>query len=180
MSRNLGLLSLAASCLLALRPATAVESARIGWSDLLPADQESVAGSAKAQDTGLALQLAGKTVQLSGYLLPADREGELVYAFMLVPVRGACSHAPQPPANQIVRVVPEEPYRLSRNFEAVSVSGTIRTGIEKTQLFILDGVTTVESGYSISMAAVAPARDLPDTRRRGNPWRFLDDQERER
>ncbi|MEQ9244653.1 MAG: DUF3299 domain-containing protein, partial [Nitratireductor sp.] len=56
-----------------------------------------------------ASKLSGQTISLSGYLLPADREGELVYSFMLVARRGAGSHIQQPPPSHVNRVVPTNP-----------------------------------------------------------------------
>ncbi|WP_265518734.1 DUF3299 domain-containing protein [Nitratireductor luteus] len=162
---------------------TAAESMRVGWSDLLPSGVSPTwqkigpAPSAATHPPILATELGGKTVELSGYLLPADREGELVYSFMLVPRSGACSHMVQPPPAQMVRVVPKEPYRLSMNYEAVSVTGKLTLGLEKTQIFILDGPAVVESGYTIRMAQVAPdtVSDRTASPAEGrSPWSFID------
>ncbi|WEX07242.1 DUF3299 domain-containing protein [Chelativorans sp. AA-79] len=155
-------------------------SLQIDWRDLVPPGQDmpapqkiTAAPSAEMPDIALTRRFSGRAVRLSGYLLPADREGDLVYSFMLVPRSGACSHMAQPPASQVVRVVPEKPYRLSMNYEPVSVTGTLSAGLEKTQLFILDGTAVILSGYKISKAAVErdpnAALNKPVT-----PWRFLD------
>jgi uncharacterized protein len=177
MTLRLGLLS--AACLLLFASAGAAERLQIGWADLIPAGQEvpvsqkiGPAPTAATREVPLAGQLSGKTVELSGYLLPADREDDLVYAFMLVPTRGACSHMEQPPPSQVVYVFPEKPYRLSMNYEPVSVSGTISLGLEKTQLFILDGVAVIESGYKIRNARVEKW-DLPSAPPI-SPWSFLE------
>lgn len=169
-----------AACLPSL--AAAAEGLRVGWADLLPAGVAPIgrkigpAPAATASDSLLATELGGKTIELSGYLLPADREGELVYSFMLVPRRGACSHMTQPPPAQMVRVVPAKPYRLSMNYEPVSVVGELTLGLEKTQLFILDGPAVVESGYTIRMAQVAPHKasdDMPPQAEGRSPWSFV-------
>ncbi|WP_163266941.1 DUF3299 domain-containing protein [Chelativorans alearense] len=164
-----------------LLPATAgAESLKIGWRDLLPEGHAPLAPqkirptpSAKPRQIALSTAFDGKTVELSGHLLPADREGELVYAFMLVPRSGACSHMAQPPPSQVIRVVPEEPYRLSMNYEPVSVTGRLTAGLEKTQLFILDGVAVIESGYRMSMAQVTSADFAGGKARPATPWGFL-------
>lgn len=174
---------LSAAILATFLPAfgAAAESLRVGWSDLLPAGGapawRKMSPASTATPPALATKLGGKTVELSGYLLPADRDGELVYSFMLVPRRGACSHMTQPPPAQIVRVVPEKPYRLSMNYEPVSVTGRLTLGLEKTQLFILDGPAVLESGYTIRLAQVAPAAisDATPPRTEGrSPWSFID------
>lgn len=69
-------------------------------------------------------------VRIEGYVLPIDREDDLVYEFMLVPWFDACSHAPQPAANQMVHVIPEAPIRIERSFDFVSVTGSLRPGLE--------------------------------------------------
>lgn len=53
----------------------------------------------------------GTVVRLSGFVLPVDSEGDLVYEFLLVPVAEACSHMAATPANQIVHVFPKKPFR---------------------------------------------------------------------
>lgn len=87
---------------------------------------------------------------------------------------GACSHMAPPPPNQIVHVFPEKPYRASAVYEPVEISGTMRLELEKTQLFILDGVVVVESGYRIGRAQVAKTDGaaLPPVRQ-SNPWRSI-------
>lgn len=113
-------------------------------------------------------------VELAGFLLPVDYDGDKVYQFMLLPTSGACSHTPPPPPNQVVLVTPEEPIEITRTYEPVSVSGHIDASEEISQLFILDGVVWVESGYRISAAQVEPAEGLtvaPAPQR--TPWKFL-------
>lgn len=145
--------------------ASAVEAREIDWPELSPAH-------GNPDGPALATGLDGETIRLSGYLLPADHEGELVYAFMLVARRGACSHMQQPPANQVIRVVPSEPYRLSSNYEPVTITGALRPGLEKTQLFILDGAAIIQSGYTMRRAEVSPNRNAPAWRdpSQDNPW----------
>ena len=120
-------------------------------------------------------ELGGRDIVLSGFLLPVDREGDLVYEFLLVPWAGACSHAAQPPPNQVIRVTPQAPLLVSGSYEPVSVAGRLRTGIEATQLFIMDGVVTVRSGYAIGLARVerlaAGSEKAPGTP--PNPWKSL-------
>ena len=115
-----------------------------------------------AKGETLSRNLEGKQIALTGYLLPVDREGDLVYEFLLLPVTGLCSHLPPPPPNQAVHVFPARPYRLTEIYEPVSVSGTLRPEIEKTQLMILDGVSVIESGYRIGKAQVEKADGVRD------------------
>ena len=173
----------AAASLLCIGTASAaMEAAPIRWSELRPADQDAgmvvmpaAAPSSVAKGETLSLNLEGRQIVLTGYLLPVDREGDLVYEFLLLPVTGLCSHLPPPPPNQAVHVFPARPYRLTEIYEPVSVSGTLRPEIEKTQLMILDGVSVIESGYRIGKAQVEKADSVRDSlpSRKATPWSFL-------
>jgi hypothetical protein len=120
--------------------------------------------------------LRGKQIELVGYVLPVDRDGELVYEFLLLPLTGVCSHVPPPAANQIVHVIPARPYRLAEIYEPVAITGMLKPGLEKTQLFVLDGVTVIESGYSVGRAEVAKTEKVPNAQSQGGamPWSFLE------
>ncbi|WP_376704411.1 DUF3299 domain-containing protein [Mesorhizobium sp. ISC25] len=155
----------------------------IFWKDLRPASQAAAESvglpmiAAKMPDHGetLSLNLQDKTVQLVGYALPVDRDGDLVYQFLLVPWTGACSHMPTPPPNQIVLVTPAHPYRMSEAYQPVSVTGALKPGMEKSQLFILDGVSVIQSGYTVRKAEVVNVVTVPDTITLpvNSPWTFL-------
>ena len=185
MIRHLKLLSATAmACASLLATASAsVESLRIHWSELRPADQDGRHGGDAVQRGHRCCRrarrcrtnLEGKRIELTGYLLPVDREGDLVYEFLLLPVSGLCSHMPPPPPNQAVHVFPAKPYRLAEIYEPVTISGTLQPELEKTQLIILDGVSVVESGYHIAKAEVAKADSVPDAlpSRKATPWSFL-------
>lgn len=155
----------------------------IFWKDLRPASQAAAESvglpmiAAKMPDHGetLSLNLQDKTVQLAGYALPVDRDGDLVYQFLLVPWTGACSHMPTPPPNQIVLVTPAHPYRMSEAYQPVSVTGALQPVMEKSQLFILDGVSVIQSGYTVRKAEVVDVDTVPDTITLpvNSPWTFL-------
>jgi len=147
------------SALVWLSPARA-EPQAVHWQDLrAPAASQPLATNAALID---------REIQIKGYLLPVDREGDDVYEFLLVPVAGACSHMPSPPPNQIIHVSLRTPYAATKNYEPVAVTGTLREESEKTQLFIIDGVKIVETAYTIGGAHVAPAPDLPAPKQAGN------------
>ncbi|MDX8442025.1 DUF3299 domain-containing protein [Mesorhizobium australafricanum] len=159
------------------------ETAHILWKDLRPAAQAVAEDAnlpmiaAKLPDHGetLSLNLQDRTIQLAGYALPVDRDDDLVFQFLLVPWTGACSHMPTPPPNQIVLVTPAHPYRMSEAYEPVAVTGVLKPGMEKSQLFILDGVSIVQSGYTVRKAEVARVDSVPDavTLPVNSPWNFL-------
>ncbi|MGE0499491.1 MAG: DUF3299 domain-containing protein [Rhizobiaceae bacterium] len=133
-------------------------SVAIGWSDLAHRD---------AAPAGL----DGEMVTIRGFLLPVDREDDLVFEFLLVPWAGACSHVSQPPPDQVIRVTPSEPIRVAGSYEEVMVVGRLASGSETTQLFIMDGVARVTSGYSLGQAQVERVGPAPADR--ANPWKSL-------
>lgn len=117
---------------------------------------------------------SSESEEIAGFLLPIDYEGDYVYQFMLLPWAGACSHTPPPPSNQVVLVTPEEPIRIERTYEPVSVRGELKVSPDVSQLFVLDGVSWIESDYRIRHARVEPA-DIPTTAPppAKTPWTFL-------
>lgn len=150
-------LGLAGSALHAL-PATQ----RVGFDDLRRLDAAAAEGTSQ-------------TVELRGFMLPADQEGDLVYEFLLFAAPGACSHVAPPPANQVVRVIPDRPFHADHMYQSVSVSGTLFSEHNKAQLYVLDGVRVVESAFRISAAAV-DAIDMrpPAPRTQDSPWKRLE------
>lgn len=152
--------ALAFACLAIILPTAlaAAEGPRpVSWTEL-------AAGPAAAQ----------AEVRLEGYLLPVDRENDLVYEFLLVPWAGACIHTVAPPPDQLVRVTPAQPYRLSEIYEAVAVSGTLIVADERQQVLMIDGMKELDSAYGIARAAVVHATvKAPPLSGNANPWRKI-------
>jgi len=69
--------------------------------------------------------LDGRSVVLSGYVVPLEDPKQGLKEFLLVPYFGACIHAPPPPANQIVHVVVAHPIEGLGVMDVVRVSGTL-------------------------------------------------------
>lgn len=133
--------------------------------------------SASAGETG-GTPLAGEaSVELIGYMLPADQDGDVVYEFMLFARPGACSHAAPPPPDQVVRIIPDQPFEAERMYQSVRVTGTLLSEHNKAQLYVLDGVRVVESAFRISSATVEGVEIALSTQPRGgkSPWGFLSD-----
>ncbi|RWN34461.1 MAG: DUF3299 domain-containing protein [Mesorhizobium sp.] len=177
------ILALAAALFVSAATDASAETAHIFWKDLRPATQSAAENvglpmiAAKLPDHGetLSVNLQDKSIQLAGYALPVDRDGDLVYQFLLVPWTGACSHMPTPPPNQIVLVTPARPYKMSEAYQPVAVTGALKPDMEKSQLFILDGVSVIQSGYSVRKADVVAVGSVPDTVTLpvNSPWSFL-------
>ncbi|QHQ35801.1 DUF3299 domain-containing protein [Algicella marina] len=108
---------------------------------ILPHDETAMA-STQPKSSGVRSDWNGRTVRLSGFIIPLDYVGTGVSAFMLVPYVGACIHVPPPPANQLILVTTEQPYDSKGLFEPVTVTGMFGTASTETQL--------AEVGYALS------------------------------
>ena len=80
-----------------------------------------------AKQKAAALQLAGKRVNIPGFMVPLEDDLEDVTEFLLVPYAGACIHVPPPPPNQIVYVKMEKHAKVHVTFtDPIQVIGTLQ------------------------------------------------------
>lgn len=118
------------------------------WRDLVPRDEtsltpdlqgliphdETAMASGQPPSTGVRTDWNGRTVRLSGFIIPLDYDGIGVTAFVLAPYVGAYIQVPPPPANQLVLVTTEQPYESDGLFAPVTVTGMFGTASTSTQL----------------------------------------------
>ncbi|PKF62998.1 hypothetical protein CW745_06115 [Psychromonas sp. psych-6C06] len=100
--------------------------------------------------------LADKQIEMPGYMLAIEFDGELVSEFLLVPVVGACSHKPVPPANQIVFVKTKTPVKAGSPYMPIVVTGQLRLKPQAKDLYLVDGSKRIEMAYSIEDATIEP------------------------
>jgi hypothetical protein len=98
-------------------------------------------------------ELDGNRVSIGGYVVPLDFEATTVKEFLLVPFVGACIHVPPPPANQIIYVKSPQGFEVSGSFDAVTVTGTIKTTVAFTGL--------ADAGYTLDAETVTAAMAKP-------------------
>jgi len=93
--------------------------------------------------------LDGRSVRLSGLVVPLTTVDGMIREFLLVPYFGACIHVPPPPPNQTVRVVtgPDGGYR-GELFDTVWVQGTLEVERFRSE--------HGEAGYRIDAVSVSP------------------------
>ncbi len=108
-------------------------------------------------------ELDNASVVMPGFILPLEYAGKKVTEFLLVPWVGACIHTPPPPANQIVHVVVDEKIAREnkRLFEPVSVTGTMFTKRVSKNLFLKDGSSDINIGYSMQASVIEPYKEKP-------------------
>jgi len=108
--------------------------------------------------TTMVEELNGQRVRIPGYLLPLEMSDTKVKEFLLVPYIGACIHVPPPPPNQIVhvKIVQKEGYRVKTMYEPVWVSGEISVKSMVKDLYLVDGSTGVNIGYTMQASQIEP------------------------
>ena len=111
--------------------------------------------------TAVVEELNGQRVRIPGYLLPLEMSDTEVKEFLLVPYIGACIHVPPPPPNQIVHVniVQQEGYRVKSMYEPVWVSGEISVKSMVKDLYLVDGSTGVNIGYTMQANRIEPYKE---------------------
>lgn len=95
-------------------------------------------------------------VQIHGYVLPLTRDRRNVTEFLLVPLVGACIHVPPPPPNQIIFVRFPQGYPHPPMFSPMVVTGHLSVKAAKANLFLVDGSSDIDYGYSMDAQAIAP------------------------
>jgi hypothetical protein len=103
--------------------------------------------------------LDGVSVRMPGYLLPLEFSGKAVTEFLLVPWVGACIHTPPPPPNQIVHVKTDKPVENATLYAPIWVTGKMSTKASKQSLYLVDGASNIDIGYSMSAAVVEPYKE---------------------
>ncbi len=98
----------------------------------------------------------GQTIRMPGYLLPLDVTEGKVTEFLLVPWVGACIHTPPPPPNQIVYVKAAEAWEVRSQWEPVYVEGTMAVGNVTKGLYLVDGASDINIGYTLNDTTVTP------------------------
>ena len=149
LSRRQALLLSGAGLALTTISARAATPQRIRWAELIPQGVpygEIIAtGEFDAVEdrwlpvfdengTKLNEALDGVLIALAGYVIPLEGTAEGTTSFVLVPFIGACIHVPPPPPNQLVFVTTATPWPSNKLWEAVLVSGTLRTNIRSTEV----------------------------------------------
>jgi len=144
------------------RMAWAADYIDLEWTDLVPTgqpaippmiqdlpahDQAALSGQ-QPKSNGVRDDWNGKTVRLPGFIVPIDYSGTGVTAFILVPFVGACVHVPPPPANQLVFVTTNDPYKNTGLFEPVNVIGMFGVAAMSTQI--------ADIAYALSADQIVP------------------------
>jgi uncharacterized protein len=124
--------------------------------DGLLAKRQEIIEKNQAQAQSVNPALDGQLVRMPAYLLPLEFSGKDVSEFLLVPWVGACIHTPPPPPNQIVHVKADKPVGNVGMFMPIWVTGRMSTKASKTNLYLVDGASDIDAGYSLLASQVEP------------------------
>jgi hypothetical protein len=127
--------------------------------DALLAKRSEMAEQRRTRGKSVNSELDGQVVRMPGYLLPLEFSGKLVAEFLLVPWVGACIHTPPPPPNQIVYVKADKPFEFGGLFTPVWVTGQMTTSSSKKALYLIDGSSDIDVGYSLRASQVEPYKE---------------------
>ncbi|NOT84150.1 MAG: DUF3299 domain-containing protein [Methylococcaceae bacterium] len=92
--------------------------------------------------------LNGKSIRISGFMIPLERSEGKISEFLLAPYFGACIHTPPPPANQLIHVIAQKPFAEDDITDDVTVSGVLHTQKMASEMG--------QSGYLIAADVVTP------------------------
>jgi uncharacterized protein len=120
----------------------------------------------KLDEAGLVLNpsLEGQQIELAGFMVPIETQGQTVSQFLLVPEAGQCIHVPAPPMNQTLLVdASNNPTELRDLYQAVVVRGRLSVGKQQFELadsgYTLVDVQVESLALDESMIPVAPDAD---------------------
>ena len=100
--------------------------------------------------------LNGQQVRMPGYALPLEYSNTKITEFLLVPWVGACIHTPPPPPNQIVYVKLEKGIANAGRYTPVWVTGEMAVKAAKKNLYLVDGASGIDVGYTLEASGVEP------------------------
>ena len=91
--------------------------------------------------------LDGQSIEIAGFMVPIEVQGEKVSQFLLVPEAGQCIHIPPPPLNQTLLVdTTTTPTPLRDLYQPIIVSGRLSVGTQSFEI--------ADSGYSLVAAEI--------------------------
>ncbi len=124
-------------------------------------DIDELMAKQKILQTSIVEELNGERVRIPGYLLPLEVSATKVTEFLLVPYIGACIHVPPPPPNQIiyVKIGQNKSYKNKNLYEPVWVTGVIAVKSMAKDLYLVDGSTGVDIGYSMQANRIEPYKE---------------------
>jgi hypothetical protein len=93
-------------------------------------------------------------IEISGYLLPLNFDEGKANEFLLVPWVGACIHTPAPPKNQIIYVKTKDWMDAVELYDPVLLSGLLTVGERMSELFLGDGTTQINTGYTVTNGTI--------------------------
>lgn len=122
--------------------------------DYLFSIRQEVEEMRRIKNEGMNESIDNTSIEISGYLLPLNFQNKKANEFLLVPWVGACIHTPPPAKNQIIFVRTTEWVDAIELFDPVLISGTINIDEKTSDLFLSDGTSKINTGYSVQNGSI--------------------------
>lgn len=121
----------------------------------LLSQREQVRRMHEIQTKSVRQELVGKTIELTGFVLPLKISHKLVTEFLLVPNVDVCAHSPLPPPNQLIFVKVSQGLAVNHGrFTTVQVKGRLESTRTSRTLLRETGPTKTTAAYSIAKPSV--------------------------
>ncbi|QQX79142.1 DUF3299 domain-containing protein [Shewanella sp. KX20019] len=109
---------------------------------------------AQRKAENLNTDLDGRSVSMSGFVVPTKFNGVKATEFLLLPYAGACIHMPPPAANQIIKLSYPAGFEVESVQFPVTVRGVIKAD-KKTELVqLVDGKMNITMGYAMEATVI--------------------------
>ncbi len=99
-------------------------------------------------------ELLGQEIEIPGFVLPLELDGNNVTEFLLVPFAGACVHTPPPPGNQIIHIASPDGFAMRGLFDPVIVQGTLHSSGASMDVSLSDGDAEFPVGYKMTSDSI--------------------------
>lgn len=134
-----------------------LKASQDGWDSLIPEDayhfvpdeptielitSDEFQAQLRQAESAINRTLSGSMIELGGFMVPLEMEGDQVTQFLLVPEPGQCVHLPAPPVNQTVLVdATASPVEFRSLYDPIWVQGPVEVFQEDVEI--------AQTGYRI-------------------------------
>nr|WP_321257924.1 DUF3299 domain-containing protein [uncultured Pseudodesulfovibrio sp.] len=117
--------------------------------DLLLSKREEIASNRRQTVGATNSGVIDTVIRIPGYVMPLDTDQPEVRDFLLVPWVAPCAHVPPPVANQVIHVTLEQSIAHRDRYDPIWIEGILRRNPSEHTLFLVDGISHIESAYSL-------------------------------
>ena len=118
--------------------------------------------------------LAGKDIEITGYVIPVQEPGsDQVVAGYLVPEQGMCSHMPAPDPNQMIRYRLSTGWRAEYVYEPVRLTGRLSLKTTRQEITLLDGQVDMVAAFEMEVTGAQRLDEQSAPNPMSRIWKFF-------